>query len=105
MDRVQQLRELVESAKKNGWTFAGTMAVRVTVHKTPVFVVNTGWWTSDTYTCIEALDFTFTSLDRVPICVYKVTRTPWTDRTDQRVSYRKACTLLAQPLSESEIHN
>lgn len=105
MDRIKQLHEALKASQKNGWVFtASGMAVRVTTHETPESIMAGGHWQGATYTAVEALDFTFTQCNRVPITVYKTTTCPWVTRLDQKISYRRGLELLAQPLAESLFH-
>lgn len=107
--KLDELRRHVEASQANGWyatSASGGLVIRMTVHETPEFAKKAGWWPGDTYHYFESIDFTFTrGTDRVPLCIYRRHLCPWNEAEDGKISYRAALALLAEPLSESPIHN
>ncbi|ATN93718.1 hypothetical protein SEA_ABT2GRADUATEX2_48 [Streptomyces phage Abt2graduatex2] len=102
-----ELKDLIENAEANGWTYIGNNTVRrMAEHETPEFAQKHGWWTSSTYASLEFLSFVFPRvIGRVPKVVYGTNNTPWTARRDRTISYRRAVELLAEPIHLSETHN
>jgi hypothetical protein len=106
VDRVAEAQQAIRAAVANGWTYMGGGTVRrTTVHETPRDVIAAEWYTGGQYDTHEFLSFVFASKDRVPRVIYGVARCPWLSRTDSKVSFRRAKELLAQPLSESDVHD
>jgi len=103
-DRAEVLRRHVEAAGENGWVpRTGQSVGRETEHETPRHVREQGWWTAPTYRCFETLTFTMRG-DRTPRVVYHVDTRPWIGARFTNISYRRALELLAQPISDSDVH-
>lgn len=104
-DRVAELKDAIQEAQTNGWALVQLRSVRTKIHQTPDNIPD-AWWGLPTYQSTEALAFSFPNNDRtrVPIVVHHTSRCPWVEGTEQRISYRKALALLAQPLAESDAH-
>lgn len=105
-DRMIETKEAIDAATANGWTYIGNGTVRrTTTHTTPKYVMEAGWYPRAEYDTHEFLSFIFSRRDRVPKVVYGVARCAWTDRSDRLISFRRAKELLAQPMSESDVHD
>ncbi len=102
-----ELKDLIETAEANGWKYIGNNTVRRMVeHQTPGFVQQNGWWAGSTYASLEFMSFVFPLITgRAPKVVHGTSNVPWTTRRDDRISYRRAVELLAQPVHLSEIHD
>lgn len=106
-DRIAELQSHLAEAAKTGWhptPGKPNGLSRIVRHDTPENLPER-WWGMPTYDSHEFLTFLFTDRNRVPKVIYGVTRTPWTGRQDSSISYRKALTLLAQPVADSDVHN
>lgn len=105
MDHLAQLKEAVAAARDNGWVpIDGRTVRRMTERPTPEDLPPE-WWSEPTYSRLEFLTFTFFDRGRVPLVIYGVAYTPWTGRSDQKVSFKRALELLSQPLEDSDVHS
>lgn len=106
VDRLTEAQQAIRAAVANGWTHVdGSTVRRTSSHETPRDVIEAGWYTGDRYETHEFLTFVFTRRDRAPKVVHGEDRCPWLVRMDSFVSFRQAKELLAQPMSESELHD
>lgn len=109
---MQQVKDAVDAAKANGWEFTGithggsTISLRrMTEHDTPQYAMDNDWYPSPTYTTVEFLGIRFTSRTKVPKTVHGTAPCPWVGRTDRSISFKAVLELLAQPVSQSELHD
>ncbi len=103
-NRVEELRDAIKAAEVNGWEYIGAGTVRrMAEHDTPDMFRRS--WPDPKFHSTEFISFILVDANRVPKCVYGVAPATWTTRQDVSMSYKRALELLAQPLSESDVHN
>lgn len=105
-DRVAELKAAITAAEANGWTYIGNNTVRrMAEHVTPPFAMDNGWYPGSTYNSLEFMSFLLMGPSRAPKCIHGTVRVPWIMRSDRSISWKRTLELLAQPVTESDIHN
>lgn len=105
-DYRAELNAALLAAADNGWTYIGNNTMRrTTTHPTPQYALDAGWYTGTEYDTHEFLSFILLGGNRAPKVVYGVAHCAWTGRQDTSVSFKRSKELLAQPLSESTVHD
>lgn len=106
-DRLAELQAAALASMANGWERCpgkpNTLR-RSVEHATPEGTPES-WWRLEWYYSVEFLTFTFSDRNRVPKVVYGYSRCPWFARADRSVSFKKSLELLAQPITDSPVHN
>lgn len=99
--RTRDVIEAAKAAKEFGWEiFEPNGLRRLTEHKTPEHAIEYGWWTRETYTECEFVNFG--AIDgEAKWAIHAYTPCPWVERRDQKISIKKAIELLSTPKEKS----
>lgn len=91
-----RLLTAIEDAKLRGWeVLPGTATVRyTTTHDTPDRLP-ADWWGQPSYERHTFLSFVGIDSGRAPSVVHGDARSPWTDRRDTNISFKRALEILA----------
>lgn len=101
--QASTLNESRERATSNGWELKpnGDL-VRITYRSRNIALRML--WPLDVYPVIETLTFTGGGRIVPPVCMHAVSDAPWKAYRATRVTFRKAVSLMDQPLEESPVH-